>query len=255
MDDTKGSTTKTAAGAGTGRHRRSGRGFGCGLSVALGTVLVLAGIVGLIYTATVTLTGMSPFGWLLSIGGVVGLVQAIRARKENAFWLVVAVCALDIAAGVILLRRPEVAAATLTLFAALLLLGAGMFRVVGGVAGLSARTIGTIVVGVADLVLGLLVLAEWPSNSRYAIGAFISLAVLFDGVGLVALGLTGRRIVGVVRETEGTSAGSASPVPPVSGRAERHESAEWNAERDAARGAEGVFTGLDAGTERRDQDG
>ncbi|MYW01283.1 DUF308 domain-containing protein [Streptomyces sp. SID3343] len=243
----KGSATATAAGAGTGRHRRSGKGFGFGLLVALGTVLVLGGVVGLLYTATATLTSMLLFGWLLAIGGVIGLVQAIQARKENAFWLVVAVSALNIAAGVILLRRPEVAAATLTLFVALLLLGAGMFRVVGGVASLSAAMVWTITVGVADLALGLLVLAEWPSNSRYAIGAFISLALLFDGVGLLSLGLTGRRIVGMVREAE-------VPVPATAAE-ELPQATEWNADREAERDSASGFKGPDAMTERRHEAG
>ncbi|MFI6581638.1 HdeD family acid-resistance protein [Embleya sp. NPDC050493] len=247
MDSTNGVTGPTAE-SGAGRHRRSGKGFGFGLLVVLGTVLVLGGIVGLVYTGVATLTTMVLFGWLLLIGGVVGFVQAIQARKENAFWLVVAVSALNIAAGVVLLRRPDVAAEALTLFVALLLLGAGMFRIVGGVASMSAKMIWTIVVGVIDLVLGLLVLAEWPSSSRYAIGTFISLALLFDGLSLVSLGLTGRRIVGMVREAEvpeTTSAGpdEASPDAPTT---------EWKAQQGTSR--EGTFKGPDTMTKRTDDE-
>ena len=241
-DNTKG---VDGGGAGTdtgaaGRHRRSGKGFGFGLLVVLGTVLVLGGVVGLVYVGVATLTSMILFGWLLLIGGVVGLVQAIQARKENAFWLVVAVSALNIAAGVILLRRPEVAAATLTLFVALLLLGAGMFRIVGGIASMSARMIWTVMVGVADLVLGLLVLAEWPSSSLYTIGTFISLALLFDGLSLVSLGLTGRRIVGMVRDAE-------VPSEAPAGR----DAAEWRAGDEPTR--EGSYKGPDAMTKRPDE--
>ncbi|MET7297470.1 HdeD family acid-resistance protein [Embleya sp. NPDC005575] len=247
MDSTNGVTGPTAE-SGAGRHRRSGKGFGFGLLVVLGAVLMLGGIVGLVYAGVATLTTMVLFGWLLLIGGVVGLVQAIQARKENAFWLVVAVSALNIAAGVVLLRRPEVAAAALTLFVALLLLGAGMFRIVGGVASMSAKMIWTIVVGVIDLVLGLLVLAEWPSSSRYAIGTFISLALLFDGLSLVSLGLTGRRIVGMVREAE---------VPEEAPARDElsHDTtttAEWKAQQGTTR--EGTFKGPDAMTKRGDDE-
>ncbi|WP_406280706.1 HdeD family acid-resistance protein [Embleya sp. NBC_00896] len=241
MDSTKGGPDTIGA-SGAGRHRRSGKGFGFGLLVALGTVLMVCGIVGLVYTGIATLTTMLLFGWLLLIGGVVGLVQAIQARKENAFWLVVAVSALNIAAGVVLLRRPEVAAAALTLFVALLLLGAGLFRIVGGVASMSAKMIWTIVVGVIDLVLGLLVLAEWPSSSRYAIGMFISLALLFDGLSLVSLGLTGRRIVGMVREAE---------VPEAAERP--HDAAEWQADEEPPREGS-TFKGPDAMTKKRDDE-
>lgn len=194
-------SSTTGSGA---RHRRAGApkqsGFGFGVLVLLGLILLAAGVVGLLYTAFATLTTMVLFAWLLLVGGIVGLVQAIQSRREaGAFWLTLAVAAVNIAAGIVLLRRPDVAASALTLFVALLLLTAGLFRVVGGIASMSARMTWTVVVGVIDIVLGLLVLAEWPSNSRYVIGTFISLALLFDGLSMVSLGITGRRIVDMVR--------------------------------------------------------
>ncbi|NUU23973.1 MAG: HdeD family acid-resistance protein [Streptomycetaceae bacterium] len=184
-------------------------GFGFGFLVFLGGILVVAGIVGLMYVGLATLTTMVLFAWLLLIGGIVGLFQAIQSRKEaSAFWLTVAIAALNIAAGVVLMRHPDVAAAALTLFVAFLLLTAGLFRVVGGIASMSARMTWTIVVGVIDLGLGLLVLAEWPSSSRYVIGTFISLALLFDGLSMMSLGIAGRRIVGMVREADAAAAGA-----------------------------------------------
>ncbi|CAM5493096.1 HDED protein OS=Streptomyces microflavus OX=1919 GN=Smic_72110 PE=4 SV=1 [Streptomyces microflavus] len=60
----------------------------------LGTLLVIAGIVGLIYTGVATLTSMLLFGWLLLIGGVVGLAHANESRGTNYFWLGVVVAAL-----------------------------------------------------------------------------------------------------------------------------------------------------------------
>ncbi|MGI5459708.1 HdeD family acid-resistance protein [Streptomyces sp. CA-249302] len=100
------------------------RGFGW--LAALGVVLVLAGLVGLVYTGVATLTSMLLFGWLLLIGGAVGLLHAIQARGTNFFWLGVVVAALNIAAGVVVLRRPEAAAEALTMFAALLFDGLGL---------------------------------------------------------------------------------------------------------------------------------
>ncbi len=186
-------------------------GFGFGFLVFLGVILVAAGIVGLVYVGVATITTMVLFAWLLLVGGIVGLFQAIQSRKEaGAFWLSVAVAALNISAGVVLLRRPEVAAAALTLFVAFLLLTAGLFRVVGGIASMSARMTWTIVVGVIDLGLGILVLAEWPSSSRYAIGGFVSLALLFDGLSMISLGIAGRRIVGMVRAADAEAANAGA---------------------------------------------
>lgn len=174
------------------------RGFGW--IAALGVILVLAGLVGLIYTGVATLTSMLLFGWLLLIGGAVGLLHAIQARGSNFFWLGVVVAALNIAAGVVVIRRPEAAAEALTMFAALLFLTGGVFRLAGSLVVRGPQFGWTLVQGAFGLLLGILVLASWPSSSKYVIGCFFSLALLFDGLGLIATGFGGRRIVGLVSE-------------------------------------------------------
>ena len=58
----------------------------------------------------------------------------------------------------------------------------------------------TLVQGAFGLLLGILVLASWPSSSKYVIGCCFSLGLLFDGLGLMATGFGGRKIVGMVIE-------------------------------------------------------
>ncbi|MEU8774433.1 HdeD family acid-resistance protein [Streptomyces sp. NPDC048606] len=190
----------------------------------LGVVLVLAGLVGLCYTGFATLTSMFLFGWLLLIGGVIGLVQAVQARKSNYFWLAVIVAAINIAAGFVILRRPEASAEALTMFAALFFLIGGVFRLAGALVVRGAHFGLTLVQGAFGVLLGILVLWSWPGSSQYVIGAFFSLALLFDGLSLIALGMGARRILGLVKdeEPEGTvvggaaDPGAATPAPGTS---------------------------------------
>ncbi|MCX4406386.1 HdeD family acid-resistance protein [Streptomyces sp. NPDC059837] len=167
-------------------------------TAVFGVILVIAGLVGLVYTGVATLTSMILFGWLLLIGGAVGLFHAIQARGTNFFWLGVVVAALNIAAGVVVIRRPDAAAEALTMFAALLFLTGGVFRLVGSLVVRGPQFGWTLLQGVFDLLLGILVLDNWPSSSKYVIGCFFSLALLFDGLGLIATGFGGRRIVHLV---------------------------------------------------------
>lgn len=180
-----------------------------GLLAVLGAVLVIAGLVGLAYVGFATLTSMLLFGWLLLVGGVVGLLHAIQSRGAGFFWLAAIVAALNIAAGVVVIRQPEVAAAGLTMFAALLFLTGGVFRLVGGAVVRGPQFGWTLVQGAFGILLGVLVLGDWPHSSRYVIGCFFSLALLFDGLGLIAMGVGGRRIVGMVA---GGSAASGQPL-------------------------------------------
>ncbi|MET8115240.1 HdeD family acid-resistance protein [Streptomyces prasinus] len=183
----------------------------------LGVILVVAGLIGLVHTAVATLTTMVLFGWLLLIGGAVSLLQAVQARHSNFFWLAVIVAALNIAAGVVVLRTPAAAAEALTMFAALLFLTGGLFRLVGSVVVRGPQFGVTLLQGALGLLLGILVLATWPSSSQYVIGAFLSLTLLFDGLGLIATGYGGRRIVGMVSDRltgPGSTGPDAEPVQP-----------------------------------------
>ncbi|MEU9203848.1 DUF308 domain-containing protein [Streptomyces sp. NPDC048332] len=166
----------------------------------LGTLLVIAGLVGLVYTGVATLTSMILFGWLLLIGGLVGLLHAIQSRGTSYFWLGVVVAALNIAAGLVVIRHPHGTAEALTMFAALLFLTGGVFRLVGSVVVRGPQFGWTLLQGAFGLLLGLLVLFDWPHSSLYVLGCFFSLALLFDGLGLIAIGVGGRRIVSMVSD-------------------------------------------------------
>ncbi|WP_051774385.1 HdeD family acid-resistance protein [Streptomyces sp. NRRL S-237] len=180
------------------------------LMTALGVILVLAGLVGLVYTGLATLTSMFLFGWLLLVGGVVGLLQAVQARGSNYFWLAVVVAAINLAAGFVILRRPEASAEALTMFAALLFLTAGVFRLVGALVVRGAHLGLAVVQGAFGILLGVLILSNWPGDSLYVIGTFFSLALLFDGLSLVAMGMGSRRILGLVREDDAPAGAAAA---------------------------------------------
>ncbi|MFG2925202.1 HdeD family acid-resistance protein [Streptomyces sp. NPDC048305] len=186
----------------------------------LGAVLVVAGLVGLVYTGVATLTSMILFGWLLLVGGLVGLLHAVQARGTPYFWLGVVVAALNIAAGVVVIKYPAGTAEALTMFAALLFLTGGVFRLVGSVVVRGPQFGWTLLQGAFGLLLGVLVLVDWPHSSLYVLGCFFSLALLFDGLGLIAIGVGGRRVVSMVTEQmapeggDGAVPGETHRTPP-----------------------------------------
>ncbi|WP_156722071.1 HdeD family acid-resistance protein [Streptomyces apocyni] len=188
----------------TGPGAKLSRGFG--RLTLLGVILALAGLVGLGYAAFATLTSMLLFGWLLLAGGVVGLLHALQSRGSSFFWLGVVVAALNLAAGVVLIKHPESSAQALTMFAALLFLTGGAFRLVGSAVVRGTQFGLTLAQGAFGLMLGILVLFDLPNSSRYVIGTFFSLALLFDGLGLIAAGVLGRRVVTLVAEEAQASA-------------------------------------------------
>lgn len=139
---------------------------------ALGVLLVIGRVIGLLCTAFATLTTMLLFGWLLLVGG---LLHAVQARGTNFFWLGVVVAALNLAAGVVVIRRPEATAEALAMFGALLFLTGGLFRLAG---------------------------------SLVVRGPQMGWTLLQGAFGLLATGFGGRRVVGMVSE------GAGKPVQP-----------------------------------------
>lgn len=193
--------TGTDGTGGTAEGARLRRSFGW-LAV-LGAILVLGGLIGIVYVGVATLTSMLLFGWLLLVGGMVALLHAVQSRGSNFFWLGVVVAALNLAAGVVVIRRPDVAAEALTMFAALLFLTGGVFRLVGSLVVRGPQMAVTLLQGAFGVLLGVLVLGDWPSSSQYVIGCFFSLALLFDGLGLIATAVGGRRLISLVSEHSG----------------------------------------------------
>ncbi|QNE73673.1 HdeD family acid-resistance protein [Streptomyces finlayi] len=197
----------------------------------LGILLVVAGLVGLVYTGVATLTSMLLFGWLLLIGGLVGLLHAIQSRGTSFFWLGVVVAALNIAAGVVVIRHPEGTAEALTMFAALLFLTGGVFRLVGSVVVRGPQFGWTLLQGAFGLLLGLLVLFDWPHSSLYVLGTFFSLALLFDGLGLVAFGVGGRRVVGLVSDQMAAERKATEPTERTQGAEGKGKTSEGHQKR------------------------
>ncbi|MFF5503910.1 HdeD family acid-resistance protein [Streptomyces roseolus] len=200
--------------------KRLGRSFGW--LAALGVILVICGVVGLVYTGLATLTSMWLFGWLLLVGGLVGLVQAYASRGTGAFWLAAVVAAVNLAAGCVVLRHPEGTAEALTMFAALLFLTGGVFRLVGSVVTRGPQFGWTLLQGAFGVLLGVLVLFDWPDSSRYVIGCFFSLALLFDGLGLVAIGIGGRRILDMVTPAPQPAGEGPPRIPPENAQDQSH---------------------------------
>ncbi|GAB3645934.1 HdeD family acid-resistance protein [Streptomyces sparsus] len=184
----------------TGPKSEAGLTRSLGWLSVLGAVLVIGGLIGLVYVWLATITTVLLFGWLLLIGGVVALLHAVQSHKSNFFWLGLIVAALYIAAGAVVVLNPATSAAGLTLFAALLFLTGGVFRLVGGLVARGPQMIWTVAQGALGVLLGVLVLIDWPQSTLYTLGAFFSLALLFDGIGLLATGITGRHVAGLVAQ-------------------------------------------------------
>jgi uncharacterized membrane protein HdeD (DUF308 family) len=181
------------------------------LPIALGLLLVVGGIVGLIYVLLATITSAILFAWLLMVAGLVALVDAWRRRGKDGFWASAITGVANLAAGMIIVWKPAESLVALTMLVAVFLLLGGMFRLlIAFAAGITGS--GWIVLhGVVDIVLAVLIISNLPTASFYVLGVMLSVSLLVDGTALVVLGAAAHRGLGRIAAFARTQEMSGSP--------------------------------------------
>src|ERR1700727_4108973 len=90
--------------------------------------------------------------------------------------------------GVYLIARPAVGVASLTLVLASLFLVEGILNIVLFFRARSLRGSSWVLIdGIITLLLGLMIYAQWPSSSAWAIGTLVGVSMIFSGVARVMM--------------------------------------------------------------------
>src|SRR5262249_37401088 len=161
------------------------------LFLAFGVLSVIVGMLAISSTFIATLVSVRVFGWLLLIAGITEVVHAVMVRNLKGFALHLLSAALYLLVGLFMLEDPIRAATVLTLLLAASFFVGGVLRVVFSLAVRFPAWPWVLLNGVVDLVLGILILNEWPESSLWVIGLFVGIDLLFHGWswGVLALGV------------------------------------------------------------------
>ncbi len=151
------------------------------VTAALGVFLILFPLA----TATITTVLL---GWVLIFVGIAQFVFALHSHTVGKFFLKIILSVLYVLCGVALAFFPLAGVATLTVLLGILLL------IHAGVAAATAFQMRPVegwgwflFDAVGSLLLGILILAEWPSTSVWAIGTLVGLAVLMSGISRIMI--------------------------------------------------------------------
>ncbi len=167
-----------------------------GWYLALGILMIVLGTIGLGTTVTVEITLVSVvfFGWLLIIGGVFQAGHAFWRREWSGFFIDLLTGVLYTVVGGLIITHPLGSAVELTLIIAVLFLFSGVFRIVTAIAVPLPNRGWLMVNGVITLLLGVMILAQWPGSGLWVIGMFIAIDMIFNGWSLVMLSLAARKM-------------------------------------------------------------
>ena len=187
------------------RIRRAWGGF-----VVVGVLLTVLGIAGLVFVGATTLLSVLFVGWFFLIGGAAEVIHAIIRKGWSGFWLDLVSGVITTLAGLFIVLHPLAGASVLTIFLGAMFLIGGVFRLAAGVAVRNPYAGLFAIHGVISILLGVLIIAEWPNSLLWVIGTLVAIDLLMNGIRLIAFGLAARRIPGP--EADDYPARTAAPA-------------------------------------------
>ncbi|HTY55556.1 MAG TPA: HdeD family acid-resistance protein [Candidatus Binataceae bacterium] len=149
--------------------------------LCLGIALIILGMLAIASAELMTVVSVMLFGWILIFGGIFEIVHGISRRRWGGFFINLMGGALYAVAGVLMITNPRVAAVTLTLLIAMVLIVAGSFRIFVSIATPMHHRGWVILNGVISLFLGFSIWDSWPLSGTWVIGLFIGIDMIFDG--------------------------------------------------------------------------
>lgn len=159
-----------------------------GWDIALGVLSVIAGIVALGHVALAGAISVLFLGWTILIGGLVLAFQAVVGWRDTHKRWNLALGALLFLIGLGFVRNPGVGLLTLTLLAGSLLLVGGSVRIVAAFQPDAPRGL-LLFSGGVTLILGLMVLSQWPVSALWFLGTMLGIELILDGI---TTAMTGR---------------------------------------------------------------
>jgi uncharacterized membrane protein HdeD (DUF308 family) len=159
-----------------------------GWLMAEGIVLIILGVLGLGAVALLSLASAIWFGAMILVGGIIVLVDAFRQQGWKSRVLHILIGALYIAVGVLTFANPLVATASLTLLAGAALVATGVLRLIVAFQNRQLPHWTWVALsGLLSLILGGMILMQWPGSSLWVLGTFLAIELIFQGWAAIAL--------------------------------------------------------------------
>lgn len=165
-----------------------------GWFLALGIVLILAGIAAIAFPLLSSIAAKLVLGWLFIIGGVMMIVHAFQAPGWSGFLWELLIGILYAVVGGYLAFFPLSGLLTLTVLIAALFIAEGIFEAI-----MAFRVrphegwVWLLLSGIAALAVGVIIAMGLPESAVWAIGLLVGINLLFSGWSYVFLALAGRR--------------------------------------------------------------
>jgi uncharacterized membrane protein HdeD (DUF308 family) len=153
-----------------------------GWLLALGVLFILMGTAGLGMLVGLTIASMFFLGVILIIAGFFQIVDTFKSKQWKGIALHAMVALLYMVGGGLIIYDPFLASSLITAAVAGVLIVIGVTRLVMATMHHDSNGWGWIfLAGLAALVLGILILMQWPVSGLWFIGLFIAIELMISG--------------------------------------------------------------------------
>jgi uncharacterized membrane protein HdeD (DUF308 family) len=160
-----------------------------------GILALVAGIVAIVVPAVAAVATAIFIGWILLFAGIWMLIDAWSVRGAGRIAIRVLWAALTVWAGLYLLLAPLEGTVTLTFVLVAYFLAIGAVRIAEAIAIRGTPNAAMVGLnGALSLLVGLLILVDFPSSADWAIGLLVGIDLIFAGYGLLTASSLGKRL-------------------------------------------------------------
>ena len=165
-----------------------------GWLLGLGILLVVLGFIGLGMTVGLTLASMFFLGFLFIIAGLAQTVDVFKCHHWKGIVGHALIAVLYILGGGLVIYDPVLASAIVTALLAWMFIIIGITRIIMAVVLRHASGWGWLLFGgLTAIILGILILMQWPYSALWIIGMFIAIELIVNGWTYIFMSLGMRR--------------------------------------------------------------
>jgi uncharacterized membrane protein HdeD (DUF308 family) len=161
----------------------------------VGVLAIVVGCIAILVPAVASVGTAIFVGWILLIAGAFLVAAAFSAHSVGSLVLRLLWAAITVIVGIWLIVEPHNGTLTLTFVLGVYFLFMGITRITVAFLGRGQPNAGLVgLSGVAGLLIGILVLAKFPSSADWAIGLLVGIDLIFAGWTLTSVALVGKEL-------------------------------------------------------------
>jgi uncharacterized membrane protein HdeD (DUF308 family) len=173
--------------------------------LGLGILSVIVGTLALIYSFVTTIFSVIYIGALLLTMGIIEFAHSFKLTHWNNFFLHIFLGIIFATGGIFIILYPTLNAITLTLALAIFLVVAGLFRIFFSISSKIPHKGWLLLNGLLNIILGVLIWAQWPSSGLWVIGMLVAIDAIFTGWTWIILSVEANRISIGTEEAKSTT--------------------------------------------------